>query len=148
MFKVPVSTSVSKLLDSEGFISRECPNVACQRQFRVHNEGGPEQKSYVCPYCARSADADAWWTKEQAKFQEDVMAAVAEAKFGELFDKVARRSGGRTVSRGGSSGTTPRLPPHANATRLVTPPCHPTALLKVREDWQKAIHCFACGAEV
>jgi hypothetical protein len=60
MTRIRIRSSIEPFLDTEGFISRECPNPACKRQFRVHNEGTADQGSYFCPYCRHSAASGAW----------------------------------------------------------------------------------------
>ena len=148
MTPIRIRSSIAPFLDAEGFISRECPNPACKRQFRVHNEGTATQSSYFCPYCRNPGAGEAWWTEDQARFEEERRGMAGELVAGALFDKLKRpgmKTRGRLPTKEELQASLPKPPAHADASRLVVPPCHPSARLKVREDWRGPIHCFACG---
>lgn len=71
--------SISFNLDSDGFISHECPK--CIRQFKVKLGEGADGPIKYCPYCDHEG-LDCWWTQAQVDYIEAHKQAIA----GELFD--------------------------------------------------------------
>lgn len=72
-----ISIEMNLPLDADGFLRRECPN--CERQFKwkptssgSDNSENEEVEEYYCPYCYQPALLDAWWTKEQLEYAQQV----------------------------------------------------------------------------
>jgi len=56
-------------LDSDGFLSRECPY--CKMRFKVHKDdfdGARLPDELCCPYCGQTATKDEFWTTGQIKY--------------------------------------------------------------------------------
>lgn len=64
---IPVET------DEEGYFDRECPDVECQFQFKVHEEDWQnifKDESVFCPMCGKESTSDNFWTTEQVQNAE------------------------------------------------------------------------------
>lgn len=57
--------NVSLPLDSDGFLSQECPE--CSRRFKVRFEESTGKALAYCPYCGHHGSG-CWWTTEQAEY--------------------------------------------------------------------------------
>jgi hypothetical protein len=104
-------------LDKDGFLRRECPH--CERQFKwwptptsekISDEAEETQEAreaYFCRYCHEPAALDAWWTKEQLEYAQQL--AVAEALGPQLrrmkneLKRGNRRSKGKRFEMSGST---------------------------------------------
>jgi hypothetical protein len=87
-------------------------------------------------------------TEDQARFQEERLGMAGGLLAGALLDKMQRpgmKTRGRLPTQDELQASLPKPPAHADAARLVVPPCHPSARLKVRDEWSGSIHCFDCG---
>ena len=144
-------------LDADGFLRRECPN--CERQFKWWTTPPSEEDAeeaqeapdvYYCPYCHKPADPDAWWTKEQLEYAQELAAAEVLGpelrRFKNDVERDARRS--RGLIRFDVS-----LPPLSRPEPLAEPddmvrvgvPCHPEEPTKVDEGWDGEVACLVCG---
>lgn len=96
--------SVSLPLDSDGFLSRECPQ--CLGRFKVQPIEGDLSPYQHCPYCGRVGE-DAWWTPEQAEYLSSVAAHQLAPDVHKMFSDALSSS-----SRGGliSISVSPRDP--------------------------------------
>ena len=68
--------------DEDDFTGRECPQSDCEGYFKVEFGTGLEGNDLPChcPYCGHTAAHDHFWTKEQVKYIESVVAReVTEA---------------------------------------------------------------------
>ena len=68
--------------DEDDFTGRECPQSDCMGYFKVEFGTGLEGNDLPChcPYCGHTAAHDHFWTKEQVKYIESVVAReVTEA---------------------------------------------------------------------
>ena len=81
-----MSTSVSVVLamDSDGFVSQECP--ACSKRFKVVFGEGSNRPIGYCPYCGH-AEQNCWWTQEQADY---LAATTGQEIAGPLLDDFVR----------------------------------------------------------
>lgn len=81
MSELPIPMSLP--LDEDGFLRRECPN--CERQFKwwptppseesLDKDAQEAVEAYFCPYCHEPAAPNAWWTKEQVEYAQQLAAA-------------------------------------------------------------------------
>ena len=71
-------------LDSEGFISQECPN--CKKRFKVKYGHGSDQPISFCPYCCHE-ECNCWWTTEQAEYLGN---SVFQEKMEPELEKMAK----------------------------------------------------------
>jgi hypothetical protein len=130
--------SISLPLDADGFLRRECPECEreCKWLYSDDSEPAPSD-GYACPYCAKRATPDRWWTPAQADFAAK---SAGNAVLGEMFDQFQRSD--FDVSK------TPRptLPSEVDDMRRVDFSCHPGEPVKVREDWDRPVHCIVCAA--
>jgi len=71
--------------DSNGFMGRECPEVACEGYFKLKPGTGltGENLPCHCPYCGYTGPTDRFWTKEQIKYAQ----SVAFRKFSDAFTR-------------------------------------------------------------
>lgn len=155
MTEIPMSLP----LDEDGFLRRECPN--CERQFKwwptptseeISDEAEETQEApeaYFCPYCHEPAPLDAWWTKEQLEYAQQL--AVAEALGPQLrlmkndLERGNRRSKGISFEMSDSALSRPEPLVEADDMVRVDMPCHPEEPLKVGEDWEQEVACLVCG---
>jgi DNA-directed RNA polymerase subunit RPC12/RpoP len=138
-------------LDDDGFLRRECPN--CEREFKWRptpegevGEPAPEA-GYACPYCAKRAPSDHWWTKDQLEHAESL--AVSEILGPELKALERRADPDALISFEVSVDTPPRpapLPDEPNDMQRVDFDCHPAEPVKVADDWSEALHCLICAS--
>ncbi len=146
--------SVSLPLD-EGFLRRECPS--CERQFKWFNgiadnkpEGAVAVEQYFCPYCGKLAATDAWWTREQLEYVQDIgQNAVTRRLRDELGDsmKALEKTGFLSVSLKGGDASDPAPLIEPQDMVIVEPPCHDYVPVKIAEGWTEPIHCIVCGRE-
>jgi len=148
--------SISLPLDKDGFLRRECP--ICEQQFKwwptpseeVTTEGTQEaSEAYFCPYCHEPADPDAWWTKEQLRYAQELAAAEVLRpelrRFKSDLERGNRRSGMIRIDMS--------VPPISRPEPLAEPddmvrvdvPCHPQKPIKVNEAWEQEVTCLVCG---
>jgi hypothetical protein len=59
------TSSISFSLDSDGFLSQECPT--CVKIFKTKPGSGSEKPIGFCPYCGYQG-LDCWWTTEQVEY--------------------------------------------------------------------------------
>ena len=153
MSEIPMSLP----LDEDGFLRRECPN--CERQFKwwptpPTDETSAEEpqkvvEAYFCPYCCEPASPDAWWTKEQVEYAQQV--AMAEV----LGPQLRRFKSGMESRNRRSRGirfdvSLPSLPQPESLMKpddmvRIDVPCHPEEPLKVDEEWEQEVSCLVCG---
>jgi hypothetical protein len=141
-------------LDTDGFLRRECPY--CELEFKWHHgktESAPATfvypSVYWCPRCGRSAGHDAWWTKDQLRYQQEVVGGVAGDVIGEALMEAfgTRRNSpiGFEVQQGGR----PEVPDplfEPDDMMMIAPPCHSWEPVKVPEDSVAPYFCLVCGA--
>ena len=129
--------SISLPLNADGFLRRECP--ACEREskwlYSERSEPVPDD-GYACPYCAKRADADHWWTPAQAEY---AARSAGTEVLGSIMDQF--KGSGFTVNK------EPPPPPltEVNDMRRVDFTCHADEPVKVREDWEGPVHCIICA---
>lgn len=150
------SIPISLPLDSDGFLRRECPE--CERQFKwfpsqpgeqdAEHEEEPEIEAYYCPYCQQPAAPNAWWTKEQLEYAQQVAAAeIVAPRLREFKEDV------EGIGTGGLVNFEVTLSPMARPEPLSEPddmvrvefPCHLEEPVKVEEDWEGEVACLVCG---
>jgi len=114
-----VTMSISLPVDSDGFLRRACK--ACSREFKwLHSRDVEEAANPChCPYCGQPGDD--WTTDEQYE---------RLASFCSTMDGFVSNDG-------------PLQEP--NDMRVITPVCHPTAPIKIQEEWTGSTHCLICG---
>lgn len=84
--------SISFELDSDGFMSQECPS--CAKRFKVLFTNGEEKGSGPlghCPYCGHKGEG-CWWTAAQAKYIEDSVVAPFEDELSRVMRDLSRPS--------------------------------------------------------
>ena len=152
-----VTLPMSLPLDSEGFLRRECP--ACERQFKwwASQPGGGDGddavnetvEAYFCPYCYEPAAPDAWWTKEQRAYAQQLVAAevigprMRDLKHG--IDRVNRPGSlVRVETQLSVAGRPDPLTELEDMVRIDVP-CHPEEPLKVDDEWDDEVACLSCG---
>jgi hypothetical protein len=130
--------SVSLPLDEDGFLRRECPECEreCKWLYSEDSEPSPDD-GYACPYCAKRATPERWWTPAQADFAAK---SAGNQLLGEMLGKF-RRSGFEV-----SLDPPPTPLTEVNDMRRVDFECHPGEPVKVREDWNGPVHCVVCAA--
>lgn len=154
--------------DAAGFVRRECP--FCERQFKTiagpfdaacvhrrvaralvhHNadEAPAGREPLHCPYCGKEAPLDAFFTPQQVRYLERVVAALAEEVRYQQLSHVRR-----TLSQNPYPTFVP-VPPSQPSPVLAPEPddmevraflcCAEDA--KVESHWRGAVHCVRCGA--
>ena len=144
-------------LDTDGFLRRECPT--CERQFKWWPTSPSEEAAevaqetpevYYCPYCHEPAGPEAWWTKKQLEYVQEL--AAAEVLGPELRRFKNDMEGGNRRSRELIRFDV-SLPPLSRPEPLAEPddmvridvPCHPEEPLKVDEGWDQEVACLVCG---
>lgn len=148
------SISVSMPLDSDGFLRRECP--ACERQFKwwqtPPSEDETEQtappEAYFCPYCYQPAALNAWWTKEQLEYAQQMASAEIVAPELRRFKRNIEN-----IGRGGLLKFDVKLTTPSRPDALTEPddmvrvdfPCHLEEPIKIDETWNEEVACLACG---
>jgi hypothetical protein len=153
MSKISIEMKIS--LDKEGFLRRECPN--CERQFKKRNANSDDNttdntsiESYYCPYCHEPAPLNAWWTKEQLEYaQQLAYKEVLEPELRNLQRQIESLNGSSFVHTDVklSSPPEPNLLSEPNDMVRVEFPCHPEEPLKIDEAWDQDIACLICGIQ-
>lgn len=105
--------SVNLNLDSDGFISQECPK--CGKGFKIDPNTGTDGPIQYCPYC-KHMGSDCWWTKEQAAYIVELVERSAAA---DLFSAL------QDACSGSSSMKVTAEPPRPT----------PTAPQETESDW-------------
>ena len=155
MSEIPIPMTLP--LDQDGFLRRECPT--CERQFKwwptpPSEEGLGEYTQeaveiYFCPYCYEPADLNAWWTKEQLEYAEQL--ALAEALDPQLrriknkLERGSRRVHGVNFEMSVPSLSRPELLSEPDDMVRIDVPCHPEEPLKVDKEWEHEVTCLVCG---
>lgn len=153
MSEIPIPMSLP--LDKDGFLRRECPH--CERQFKwwptsseeISEEIQEAPEAYFCPYCHEPAALDAWWTKEQLEYAQQL--AVAEALGPQLrrtkneLKRGNRRSKGISFEMSNFALSRPEPLIEPDDMVRVDMPCHPEEPLKVDEGWDGEVACLVCG---
>ena len=102
-----------------------------------------------CPYCGKPARIDAWWTKEQRQYMNQLAAAkVIGPELNKFAKDLKRLNRPGSLIRFEAKYKTPSKPlslQEPDDMRKVVPPCHPNEPLKIREDWNKPVFCLICG---
>lgn len=151
-----ISIEMNIPLDPDGFLSRECPN--CERQFKWKpisstsddTEGG-EIESYYCPYCYQPAPPNAWWTKEQLEYAQQIaFKQVVEPQLEKLQKQINQLSNSSSLiqakaSISGFSEPDPELLDAIENLARIDFPCHLEGPIKVDKMWSQEIACFLCG---
>jgi len=67
---------VSMPTDENGLTGRECPNSDCLGYFKIKFRTGLKGENLPChcPYCGHVAGHDHFWTQEQLKYAQSIMA--------------------------------------------------------------------------
>ena len=143
-------------LDADGILRRECPT--CERQFKWWPTLPPDDaidetqeavEVYFCPYCHEPADPDAWWTKEQLEYAQQL--ALAEALGPQLrrmknnLERGSRRAHGVSFEMSVTSLSRPEPLSEPDDMVRIDVPCHPEEPLKVDEEWEHEVTCLVCG---
>ena len=123
------SISISLRTDSEGFLSRECPE--CKRRFRITPGKGSDKPVRFCPYCSYEGEGS-WWTPEQAEYATQM---AAESVVSPMLDEFVEG-----INRSGSSGGMLRI----SATR--SQGSKPVAPVESETDMET--FTFACCSEL
>jgi hypothetical protein len=152
MQELPSTVTVSLPLDSERFLRRECPT--CEREFKwLHSEEseaeGAPHAGYYCPYCAVQARPSDWFTKPQAEY----LSAVGAHEFvGPVLQDMRRSFEGLnrpdSMLKVSVKTSVPEMPEPLSEDddmRRVDFECHPGEPVKVLENWERDVHCLACG---
>ena len=63
------TSSISFSLDSDGFLSQECPT--CLRIFKTKPGSGSDKPIGFCPYCGHQG-LDCWWTTGQVQYIQEM----------------------------------------------------------------------------
>jgi hypothetical protein len=150
--------------DSDGFLSRECPE--CEGRFKVsvsdepENDGVPardeglsddeiltrdEEMQRYCPLCHQAVRGNRWWTPEQIEFAEEAISAAVQIKFQEMLKETANKAGGLLEFRSGGTPAMPSPPEESEGMILVAPPCHEEDPLKIPATWSDEVACHQCG---
>lgn len=101
--------SIKFNLDSEGFISRECPS--CERQFKIKYGEGADGPLNYCPYCEHEG-LDCWWTQAQVEYLEVEKSLIAHELIDGAFKDFNKPGSGFTFkpsSRPASTEPPPEL---------------------------------------
>ena len=152
-----ISVPIELPLDDEGFIRRECPH--CELQFKWFHRQTPgdasrddepqEPVEYHCPYCAQSAQADAWWTREQIQHAQETAAAhVLNPLLGQLKSDLERANDpGGMLHVEVHTDRVPEPEPITESDDVlrVDFPCHPDEPLKLDPLWTQDVACLICG---
>lgn len=145
-----IDISINLPFDKDGFLRRECPS--CKRQFKwlpSKDKSNKQSKlQYYCPYCGKLANINEWWTKEQAQYIKQKLSKVTEPELEKFTKDLKRLNKPGSIIRVEpkyklSSEPLPLCEP--NDMRKVVPPCHPSELLKIYENWNKLVMCLICG---
>lgn len=151
-----VSIEMTLPLDKDGFLRRECPN--CERQFKLKqvNSSAETQEdnndeSYYCPYCHEFAPPNAWWTKEQLEYaQQLAYKEVLEPELRNLQRQIESLNGSDSfvsVDVELSNSPEPNFLNEPDDMVRVDFPCHPEDPLKLEETWEQDVACFICGIQ-
>lgn len=142
-------------LDGDGFLRRECPN--CERQFKLRPVDSNTEiqenndESYYCPYCHESAPLNAWWTKEQLEYaQQLAYKEVLEPELRNLQRHI--KSLNDSSSFVCADAELSSLPEQISLSETddmikVEFPCHSEKPLKIDETWEQDVACFICGIQ-
>ena len=151
MSEIPIPMSLP--LDADGFLRRECPN--CERQFKWwptppsedgYDEGTREAvEAYVCPYCYEPTDPNAWWTKEQLEYAQQLAAAEVLGPPLHRLKSRNRQSRGIRFDVSLPSLSSPEPLTEPDDMVRVDVPCHPEEPIKIDEDWEQEVACLVCG---
>jgi hypothetical protein len=142
---------VSLPLDSDGFLSRECPY--CKMRFKLHQgdfDGEKLPEKMFCPYCGQSATKDEFWTIEQIKYFQDIaMFKVVAPALDELENSLTgldMNSGlfGLKVSIDKGKTNMPVAPEEMDDMSLHKQTCCAIEI-KIDKTWVKGLHCIMCG---
>jgi hypothetical protein len=107
---------------------------------------------FFCPYCGQEASADSWWTQEQlayiAAYGRNIIAKIVNEQ---LIDPLKRSS---NRQRGGlitfefkgkrMEYQEPCISPETDDMVVFPLPCCDREV-KIRDNWNSAVHCFFCG---
>jgi len=144
MAKVPIP------LDRDGFVRRACS--ACKREFKwlyaaSPNEATePDARGFCCPYCAKWAQLENWFTEAQIAFLKQAGLAAVADEIDETFSQFNKPGGVLKYTPADRPPAPKEMAPEPNDMRRVDFRCHPDDPLKVIEEWDKAIHCLICGS--
>jgi DNA-directed RNA polymerase subunit RPC12/RpoP len=137
-----VTVGMSLPLDSDGFLRRECPT--CEREFKwLHTSEGegesPADGGYFCPYCGVQAPANAWLTQAQVELAKNT---VATEVVGPMLERFAR-----DIKFSVRYDPPEKLAPLTEVDDMIRVDfaCHPSAPLKLLEDWSQSARCLLCG---
>ena len=65
--------SISIEPDEEGYTGRECPNLDCERYFKIKfGTGIPQDVPCHCPYCGHIGPQDEFWTQAQLEYAQSI----------------------------------------------------------------------------
>jgi hypothetical protein len=143
--------------DSDGFMSRECPECEGRFKVEVDDEAGgsdlsdeealaaAEAMQRYCPLCHAVVDGNKWWTPEQIEYAASAVSAVVQSKFQDMLEDTARQSRGILEFRRGAVPAVPAPPEETDGMLMVVPPCHEDDRLKVPDDWTAEVACHRCG---
>jgi hypothetical protein len=142
-------------LDKDGFLRRECPT--CERQFKWWPTSSEEAseviqeapEAYFCPYCHEPASPDAWWTKEQLEYAQELAAAEVLGpqlrRFKSDMERMNRRSKGIRFETSLLQFSRPEPLAEPDDMVRVDVPCHPEEPTKVGAEWDGEVACLVCG---
>ncbi len=144
MAKVPIP------LDSDGFVRRACPSCDAEFKWLVTDEPAQvtevDVRGYCCPYCARWAQPDQWFTKAQVSYLEQAGVAAVADEINEVFSGLNKPGGLLKYTPGERPPMPKELPPEPNDMQRVDFHCHPDDPLKIEPFWDKPVHCLVCGS--
>ena len=139
--------SISFELDSDGFMSQECPS--CVKRFKVRFAQGDEKGNGPlghCPYCGYQGES-CWWTPEQAEYIQASVVGPFEDEMRRMAKDFNRKNRGGPVQfdmklSGGASSPVKPLEPDEPMPMIVFA-CHAES---VKHDGSRGeLHCIICG---
>jgi hypothetical protein len=144
-----VQLKVELTLDTDGFLSQECP--ACLRRFKAHIEAGDGKELRFCPYC-RHEGLGCWWTPAQAEYFGQIASDKIVAP---MLERMARNFNS-SMSKGGLIQVTMSTSQRRHSPR---PPVEPDLEMplayfsccdeRIKHDsHNQSLNCVICGCEV
>jgi hypothetical protein len=114
------------------------------------NELFEQVEAYFCPYCQQPAPSNAWWTREQLEYAQQVAWAEFVAPSLRQFKRKAEQTNRKTKGFFKIDVTLPDLSKPAPLLEqddmvLVEFPCHPEEPVKVDASWTDEVTCILCG---
>ena len=131
-----VQMNIPLPLDKDGFLDRQCPHDECSLRFKVHGESWSRKTIdyVVCPLCGHKANAQEWYTVEQAECIRRSVTFSIRQKLGK-----ALRQGADRFNRQNSSGDFVQM-----KMRVESRPCPIPLPPEVDELVERKVACSVC----